>query len=291
MRTSSARVRVAGCAVVLGCLAFPMLLRAQTTTTSVIAGIVRDTTGAVMPGVTVEASSPALIDKIRTVVTDGEGQYKIVDLRPGTYSVAFTLPGFGTVRREGVELAAGFTAPVNAELRVGTLEETVTVSGASPIVDVQNSRVQDLLTRGKLDALPTAGNLTDVVKLTLGATGARGDVGGNRGQSVDNSGVSAHGGQIGYVAIEGMRINSPRASGISRRFDLNQMSTQELVLETAGNVAESENGGDNLNIVPKDGGNTFSTTLSFDYAPSGTQSDNLTTELRNRGLTSTNTLD
>src|SRR5881628_1003567 len=96
MRTSSARARVAGCAVVLGCLAFPMLLRAQTTTTSVIAGIVRDTTGAVMPGVTVEASSPALIEKIRTGVTDGEGQYKIVDLRPGTYSVTFTLPGFGT---------------------------------------------------------------------------------------------------------------------------------------------------------------------------------------------------
>src|SRR5438552_17327081 len=104
MRTSSARVRVAGCAVVLGCLAFPMLLRAQATTTSVIAGIVRDTTGAVMPGGTVEASSPARIDKIRTGGTAGEGQYKILGLRPGTYSFGFALPGFGRIAGDVFEI-------------------------------------------------------------------------------------------------------------------------------------------------------------------------------------------
>jgi hypothetical protein len=96
-----------------------------------IAGVVRDTTGAVLPGVTVEASSPALIEKARTVVTDDQGQYKILDLRPGTYAVTFTLAGFSVVKREGIELSASFTATVNADLRVGALEETVTVSGAA----------------------------------------------------------------------------------------------------------------------------------------------------------------
>src|SRR6516162_3570567 len=97
-----------------------------------IAGVVKDTTGAVLPGVTVEASSPALIEKVRSVVTDAEGQYKIVDLRPGSYVVSFSLPSFGTVRREGVALTSGFTATINAEMKVGTLAETITVTGASP---------------------------------------------------------------------------------------------------------------------------------------------------------------
>jgi Carboxypeptidase regulatory-like domain len=97
-----------------------------------IAGVVRDASGGVMPGVTVEAASPVLIEKTRTVVTDGEGQYKIINLTPGTYSVTFTLIGFNTVRREGIELTSGFTAPVNVELKVGAIEETITVSGQSP---------------------------------------------------------------------------------------------------------------------------------------------------------------
>src|SRR5688572_25080692 len=92
-----------------------------------ISGQVKDTTGAIMPGVTVEAASPALIEKVRTVVSDGQGRFNIVDLRPGVYTVTFTLPGFATVRREGIELASGFTATVNADLRVGGVEETITV--------------------------------------------------------------------------------------------------------------------------------------------------------------------
>src|SRR5438477_7293170 len=92
----------------------------------VIAGIVRDASGGVMPGVTVEASSPALIEKTRTVVSDGEGQYKIINLSPGTYVVTFTLVGFNTVRREGIEITNDFTAGVNAEMKVGAIEETIT---------------------------------------------------------------------------------------------------------------------------------------------------------------------
>jgi hypothetical protein len=122
--------------------------------TSAIAGVVRDTSGGVLPGVTVEAASPVLIEKVRTVVTDDQGRYNIVDLRPGTYRVTFTLPGFNTLLREGVELTSGFTAAVNAELPVGALQETVTVTGETPLVDTQNVRRQTLLTRDLLDALP-----------------------------------------------------------------------------------------------------------------------------------------
>ena len=111
-------------------LLVPSAARAQSGTTGAIAGIVRDATGAVLPAVTVEAASPALIEKVRVVTSDEQGNYRIVDLRPGTYSVTFTLPGFASFKRDGIELTTGFTATVNAELRVGAQEETVTVTGA-----------------------------------------------------------------------------------------------------------------------------------------------------------------
>src|SRR5467141_3157467 len=124
--------------VVSGCLVFlPAIAWAQAETGN-IAGVVRDTSGAVMPGVTVEAASPALIGRVRAVTTDSQGLYRIVDLRPGLYTVTFTLPGFSSVRREGIALTTGFTAGVNAELKVGSLEETVTVTGEAPLVDTQN---------------------------------------------------------------------------------------------------------------------------------------------------------
>src|SRR6187431_1892665 len=118
--------------LVLGCVLIPGIATAQ----SAITGIARDSSGAVLPGVTVEASSPALIEKTRSVVTGGTGQYAIVDLRPGTYTVTFTLPGFNTVRREGIELTGNFVASVSVEMRVGAVTETITVSGEAPIVDV-----------------------------------------------------------------------------------------------------------------------------------------------------------
>src|SRR5207247_2285119 len=125
-------------------------------TASGIAGTVRDASGAVLPGVTVEASSPALIEKVRTVVSNNEGRYNIVDLRPGTYAVTFGLTGFSTVKREGIELTAGFTATVNADLQVGAVAETITVSGATPLVDTQNMRKQTVMSKDLLDALPTS---------------------------------------------------------------------------------------------------------------------------------------
>ena len=156
---------------------------AQSATTAAIAGVARDATGAVLTGVTVEASSPALIEKVRTVVTDGQGQYKVVDLRPGTYTVTFALQRFNAFRREGIELSAGFTAAVNAEMKIGSVSDTVVVTGASPVVDVQNSRTQQVIKTEILDALPTGTkSVMQFASLTLGAVPAqsgRNDVGGD----------------------------------------------------------------------------------------------------------------
>lgn len=120
-----------------------------------ITGVAKDASGAVMPGVTVEASSPALIEKIRTAVTDATGQYRIVDLRAGTYTVTFNLSGFSTVKREGIELTGSFTATVNADMKIGTVEETITVSGETPIVDVQSARRQMTVSGDVVAAIPS----------------------------------------------------------------------------------------------------------------------------------------
>src|SRR5687767_10201424 len=160
MEASVNRVRLAGLlALASSLLLLPAPVRAQTSDAASIAGVVRDTSGAVLPGVTVEAASPALIEKVRTAVTDGQGLYQIVDLRPGVYTVTFSLPGFGTVRREGLELTVGFTATVNADLPVGALEETLTVTGAAPLVDTRNTLQQTTLSAATLDALPTTRRL------------------------------------------------------------------------------------------------------------------------------------
>jgi hypothetical protein len=177
-----------------------------------IAGVVRDTSGAVLPGVTVEASSPALIEKVRGGVTDAEGRYNIVDLRPGTYVVTFTLTGFSTFKREGIELEAGFTATVNADMRVGTLEETITVTGATPLVDTSTVRRHTVVSNELLDALPSGSRgLVNLVTLTPGVT-ANSDVGGSLGVYGANWLAPAKvRGKTGVkMQVDGMRINNMR---------------------------------------------------------------------------------
>src|SRR5207249_2362085 len=189
-RTSMNSQTVVRLVTICGLLMLPGMAWAQSATSGAIAGEVKDTTGAVLPGVAVEAASPSLIEKVRNVVTDGQGRYQIVDLRPGTYTVTFTLAGFNTVRRESLELTTGFTANVNAELRVGSLDETITVTGASPVVDVQNVRSQQVLARPVLDALPYSKTFTAFSTLIPGVGGdgftggATRDVGGTLGETV-----------------------------------------------------------------------------------------------------------
>lgn len=262
-----------------------------------IAGTARDATGAVLPGVTVEASSPALIEKVRSVVTDDQGNYKILELRPGTYTVTFTLPGFATFKREGVELTSGFTATVNGEMKVGSLEETVTVTGASPVVDVQNARTQNVMTDQLLRTLPAGGKSTDAfVALTLGARltgggdssggpGAALDVGGSRGELGRN--VSIHGSRPDDLKrmIDGMNYNMGGATGggWSVTFRVSTIGMQESVIESSG-TGEGETN-TQLNLVPKDGGNEFRLSGVAAYTNRHLQGKNLNDELRARGAT------
>ena len=284
-------VRVCAC-VVAAALLVPAWAWAQSGTTAAIAGEARDATGSVLPGVVVEAASPALIEKVRTAVTDDRGQYKIVDLRPGPYTVTFSLVGFSTVRREGLELNTGFTATVNAELRVGGIEETITVSGASPVVDTQNVRTQSVLTREVLDVVPTSKNYQAFAGLTLGAVGSTagatggGDSGGAKGEQM--TGLTIHGAGAGLTTVDGMRINTATNFWDNHRYFFNQLSVQEVVMETGGAGAESMSGGLNVNMVPKDGGNVVRGSFVTEYANSDMQGSNLTDELRARGLTRTN---
>src|SRR5947207_560131 len=170
--------------LVAGTLVIPSAVFAQAS----ITGVVRDTSGAVLPGVTVEASSPALIEKARSATTDGTGQYRIVDLRPGTYSLTFALSGFATVRREGIEVSGTATVSVNGDLRVGGVAETITVSGATPLVDIQSVQQQKVLGKDLMDALPTGRTMINVGVLVPGMvlsqtfSGEAQDVGGNTGE-------------------------------------------------------------------------------------------------------------
>ncbi|MBM3777492.1 MAG: TonB-dependent receptor [Acidimicrobiia bacterium] len=259
---------------------------AQSATTGAIAGVVRDTTGAVLPGVTVEASSPALIEKVRVAVTDDQGNYKIIDLRPGAYAVTFTLPGFSTFKREGLELTTGFTATANADMQVGSLEETVTVSGASPVVDIQNVRQQRVLSRELLDSVPTNKTFQGFAALTLGATpaGTGHDVGGNRGDGL--GGFGFHGSRTAdqRLTMDGMLFTGLGGGAQMRNIVVNQAFVQETTLEVRGASAESEAGGAHINVVPKDGGNAFSSTFTGAGSGSALQATNITEELQARGL-------
>src|SRR5215467_1171729 len=163
----------------LGALLLLVLVPAMAFAQASITGVVKDASGAVLPGVTVEASSPALIEKTRSAVTDGTGTYRIVDLRPGTYSVAFTLTGFSTVKREGIELTGSFNATINADMKVGALEETITVTGETPVVDTQSVRRQTTISSDLITAIPSArayAGLMTLMPNTVVATGAASDV-------------------------------------------------------------------------------------------------------------------
>ncbi len=251
--------------------------------TSGIAGVAKDASGGVLPGVTVEASSPVLIEKTRTVVTDDQGQYKLVDLLPGTYSVTFTLTGFSTVKREGIELTSNFTAPVNVELRVGSLEETINVTGQSPVVDIQNVVQERIVSREQLFTLPINREMGGFAAIIPGAVIAptQQDVGGNKDPISQY--IVIHGGRTtdSRVLLDGMRFN---AEGAGRGFYFNPAAAQEVSVELGGQAAEYELGGAQPNLIPKEGGNTLTGFLFADGTKGGLASDNLTPELQARGL-------
>jgi hypothetical protein len=273
--------RVVAGAMCLAGMLVPSLAYAQLGASG-IAGIVRDASGAVLPGVTVEATSPALIERVRTVTTDEQGQYRIVDLRTGVYTVTFALAGFSTVRREGVELAANFTATVNAELKVGGLEETITVTGASPVVDVQNTSGRNIVSREVLDTIPSGRTLPAYAALTPGMSipAAGQDVGGSKGETFFTG--SIHGSKEFISVLEGF-ITTTRGGG-GRIFVPNPGSAQEVSVELGGGSAEFEIGGVQMNFIPREGGNRFHGDLFGNYSSRALQGTNVSDEIRARGL-------
>ena len=251
-----------------------------------IAGLVTDETGGVLPGVTVEASSPALIEQVRTAVTDGQGRFNIVQLRPGTYVVTFTLPGFSVVRREGVELTTGFTATVNVNLQVGALEETITVTGQVPLVDVQNVRRAEVISDELLAILPSGTkNFQGIARLVPGMSGGL-TAGGSTGIYGSNSvhGNSVHGKQGGKMAYDGMQTSNLAAGG-HMSYLMNPSTVEEISLESGGISAESDASGFMLNLIPKEGGNSYSGVLDGTFSGENLQGDNVNDDMRGRGLT------
>jgi hypothetical protein len=252
---------------------------------SAIAGVVRDSSGGVLPGVTVEAASEALIEKQRTVFSDGQGQYNIVDLRPGSYVVTFTLPGFNTIKRDGIELPASFTATVNAEMRVGALEETVIVSGAAPTVDVHSATSTQVVPREVYDALPTARNVQAVAQLMPGVRMNVSDVGGSQAMQQQQFLVRGSDGANNTVTFDGVNMNSLLGDGATVPY-FNDATVQEFSFQTGGLDADTTAGGGRLNVVPKDGGNKLNGSTFFAYSDGSWQGDNFDQRLRDAGLTS-----
>ena len=254
---------------------------------SSIAGAVIDSTGAAMPGVTVEASSPALIEGVRSAITDGQGRYNIVDLRPGTYAVTFSLTGFKQRRQEGIQLTAGFTATVNASIEVGAFEETVTVTGATPLVDTQRVQQQDVLSDELLRELPSSTRAPSTFSALIPGMNGVADVGGSGG--IQNSNAVWRGRYHGKSGINHLHDGTSFETQVnSVSFIANPYNVQEVQVATGGVSADTDSQGVVINMIPKDGGNSFSTYVYGVFGNDALQANNLDAELIARGVTTTN---
>ncbi|MBZ5556371.1 MAG: carboxypeptidase regulatory-like domain-containing protein [Acidobacteriia bacterium] len=250
-----------------------------------IVGLVQDSSGAILPGVTVEASSPVLIEQMRTAITDSAGRYAVVDLRPGTYAVTFTLPGFKSFKREGIVIEGAFAAQVNASLAVGAVEETVIVTGASPVVDLQSTQNQTVINREALDVLPAARTMQGGASLVPGVAFY------SQGFT---SNMSIHGSlrEDQHIYFDGMNIgqnltqNGQQGNGVG----VNELAQQELIYDAGSQSAEVAVGGVRMDSIPKEGGNTFSGIFRAFGGTGSLQNDNITDELK-PFITAGNSLD
>jgi len=272
--------------VLAALMALPGLVYAQ----SAITGIVRDTSGGVLPGVTVEASSPALIEGTRTVYTDGAGLYRIENLRPGDYVVVFTLPGFQTLRREGLSLPSEFVATVNVEMRVGALEESITITADAGVVDVTSAVHTQVLNREAMDSIPTGRTIQGMGQLIVGISLSLPDTGGAR--SMQQTYMSTHGmtAANNTVMVDGMMVNGLQGDGAIQSY-FNDAMNQEVSYQTSGIGAETSAGGVRLNMIPREGGNRFSGDFNAAYRPGDWQADNLTQRHQDKGLRTGNSTD
>jgi len=249
-----------------------------------IAGLVRNPAGEVLPGVLVEASSPALIETTRSVVTDGNGRYRIEDLRPGTYKVRFSLAGWTPFEQNGIELSGSLTATVNAQLGVLGLTDTITVTAETPLVDVHAPRSEVTLSGEVVKSVPTIRTYNALVGLIPGVVTNVNDV----ITSTQTTSFPIHGGRTneGRLLVDGLNVGSPPSGNSATSYVVDVGDAQEVTF-AAGGLGETETGGLLMNIIPKAGGNT--TTGSFFASGTGErlQSNNLTPELERQGLVST----
>lgn len=260
---------------------------AQSVETGAIAGVAKDATGGVLAGVQVTAKSTALIEGARTVITDDHGEYKIIDLRPGTYTVIFTASGFASVEHPGLELHAGSTLPVDANMAIGTVNQTVTVTTATPVVDTQNSNPENVLTTNKLEAVPQAAGIPAYAEVTVGAsTSGAPDVGGNQGEEDDSILIHDSRTNDDDELLDGMSWSSGQSTGGlgQRSFVINKVSVQEIRVSVGADGAQAGHPGANVNIVPKEGGNEFHGAFNGTQATRDFQGTNLNSDLRARGL-------
>ena len=256
-----------------------------------IAGVVRDQSGSIVPGVTVEASSPALIEGRRITTTGGNGEYRIVDLRPGDYTVTFAHEGFRTVRRENVTVGASFTVTVNGDLAVGQTSQEVTVTDAPPLVDVQNSLSEKAMDRATLDALPTGRDPFAVGQIIPGVTTSTPDVGGSTGMQQATLQVHGSAGNDNVFVVDGMQIQHTGFSGNQTGFYYNDSLMQSITYMTSSLPAEAPVGGVQISFIPRDGGNEFHGSVFGTGATQGFQSDNSSSSLTALGLKARNKID
>jgi hypothetical protein len=269
---------VAKAALLAAIVLLPGVVQAQT-----IAGVVRDASGAVLPGVTVEAASPALLEKVRTSVTDGTGQFRILDLTPGTYSVTYSLAGFVTVKREDVQVTGQVVITLNADMRVGGVQETITVTGETPVVDVQTSaRRTAVIDNEVIAVLPASRGYGNILATVPGiqATGL------NSGANPVMNFFTARGGRgnEGTIQIDGMNVGSAFNGGGVAGFGYDTANATEIQVTIAGGLGETDRGGPAFNMIPRTGGNNFSGTYFLSYAGEWAQSSNLDDKLRSYGI-------
>lgn len=260
-------------------LLFPSLAQAQAT----LAGTVRDASGGVLPGVTVEAASPALIEKVRTTVTDGTGQYRLPELPPGTYNLTFTLAGFTTVQREAVEVRGAGVISVNADLRVGGVQETITVTGETPVVDIQSTRRETVLDDEVLRAIPASRGYNALLTAIPSVTGGSQNIDLNPTMRI----FTSHGGRgnEGRVQVDGLNIGAAFNGGGVSGYVADTSNAAEMNFTLSGGLGEAETGGMNINVIPKQGGNEFRGSIFTSAAGKWSQGSNLDDRLIGLGLT------
>jgi hypothetical protein len=284
------RVHLRVRAVVAGTLLLPGLAFAQAT----IAGVVRDASAAVLPGVTVEAASDVLIEKSRSVVSDSTGQFRITDLPPGTYALTFSLQGFTTVKREGVVVSGSGVIAVNADLRVGEVRETITVTGESPIVDTQSVRREVVLNNETLNTLPATRGygsaLAAVPALNIGGVAGAGATTAPTTPSMMF--FTAHGGASGEgrVMTNGLTVAAPFGGGGVSDVTYDIANAEEMQVLISGGLGEAETGGPSINIVPKSGGNQFRGLAFYSTSGDWAVSNNIDARLQTLGITQPPTL-